>query len=239
VALLVAAAVTALLALGLSLTSGGYPYRLLYDHLPGWDGIRTPGRLVTMTSLALALLAGAGAHWLLRRRALSARAAAPAALAGLLVAAVVFEGAGRMADPVVPVAPAGQPQLRGPVLELPTDPANDRLYQLWSTADWQRIANGNSTFDIPAQDDLRGGMQNFPDAQGVAKLQWLGIRTVVLHTAQASLPPLRYAIPEPPNPSLAATKSIAGLPLSRRRVGSLVIFEIAPPGNGAPRTASG
>jgi hypothetical protein len=124
------------------------------------------------------------------------------------------------------------------VLELPTDPANDRLYQLWSTADWQRIANGNSTFDIPAQDDLRGGMQNFPDAPGVAKLQRLGIRTVVLHMVQASLPPLHYAIPEPPNPGLAARKSIAGLPLTRRRVGSLVIFEIAPASSGASRTAS-
>jgi hypothetical protein len=237
-ALLAGAALAALLALGLSSTTGGYPYRLLYDHLPGWDGIRTPGRLLTTTSLGLALLAGAGAHWLLRRRVVFTRAAAPAALAGLLVAAVVFEGAGRLADPVVPVAPAGQAHLRGPVLELPTDPANDRLYQLWSTADWQRIANGNSTFDIPAQDDLRGGMQNFPDAPGVAKLQRLGIRTVVLHMVQASLPPLHYAIPEPPNPGLAATKSIAGLPLTRRRVGSLVIFEIAPASSGASRTAS-
>jgi hypothetical protein len=233
--LLGGAALTALLALGLSITSGGYPYRLLYDYLPGWDAIRTPGRLTTMTSLALALLAGAGAHWLLRRRALATRTAAPVALAGLLVAAVVFEGAGRMADPVVPVAPAGQLHLRGPVLELPTDPANDRLYQLWSTADWQRIANGNSTFDIPAQDDLRGGMQNFPDAAGVAKLQRIGIRTVVLHLVQATLPPLHYAIPEPPDANLAATKSIVGLPLTRRRVGSVVIFEIAPAARGVAR----
>jgi hypothetical protein len=226
--LLAAAIVTALLALGLSLTSGGYPYRLLYDYLPGWDGVRTPGRLITMTSLALAVLAGAGAHWLLRRRAISVRSGASIAVAALLVAAVVFEGAGRLADPVVPVMPAGQVHVQGPVLELPTDPANDRLYQLWSTADWQQIANGNSTFDIPAQDDLRGGMQNFPDAPGVAKLQRLGIRTVVLHTVAAPLPPLHYAIPEPPNPLQAATKSIAGLPLTRRRVGSLVIFEIQP-----------
>lgn len=231
-----AAVITGLLALGLSLTSGGYPYRLLYDLLPGWDGVRTPGRLVTMTSLALALLAAAGVDWLVARRSVASRGRGPLIIGAAAVAAIVFEGAGRLPDPVVPVLPAGQSHLQGPVLELPTDPANDRLYQLWSTADWQLIANGNSTFDIPAQDDLRGGMQNFPDAPGVAKLQRLGIRTVVLHVRSAALPPLHYAIPEPPDPAAAATKSIAGLPLERRRVGSLVIFRVLP---ATPAVATG
>ena len=38
-----------------------YPYRLLYDLAPGWKGIRVPGRITTLTSLALALLAAGGA----------------------------------------------------------------------------------------------------------------------------------------------------------------------------------
>lgn len=225
-------ATAAVLALGLSLTSGGYPYRLLYDHLPGWDGVRTPGRLITTASLMLALLAAAGAQHLLarlRKRLTAGRrpgARPELALAALLVAGVTFEGSARMAHPVVPRLPAGQAGLSGPQLELPTDPANDRLYQYWSTADWAPIANGNSTFDIPAQDDLRGAMQNFPDRAGVAKLQRLGIRTVVLHTRAAPLPPLHYAIPEPPDPARAAERPIAGLPLTRRRVGSLVVYHV-------------
>ena len=36
------------------------PYRFLFDFAPGWDGVRTPGRINTLTSLGLALLAGAG-----------------------------------------------------------------------------------------------------------------------------------------------------------------------------------
>ena len=28
-----------------------WPYRVLYDVLPGWDAIRTPGRLATFSSL--------------------------------------------------------------------------------------------------------------------------------------------------------------------------------------------
>ncbi len=44
-----------------------WPYRVLYEVLPGWEAIRTPGRLVTFSSLALALLAAAGAESALRR----------------------------------------------------------------------------------------------------------------------------------------------------------------------------
>jgi hypothetical protein len=41
-------------------------YRLLFDYASGWDSIRTPGRLHVVTTLALALLAGAGLHWLVQ-----------------------------------------------------------------------------------------------------------------------------------------------------------------------------
>lgn len=64
------------LALGFQADDGLlWPYRAVYELLPGWQGIRTPGRLVTFSSLALALLAGAGATALLAR--LRARPVAP------------------------------------------------------------------------------------------------------------------------------------------------------------------
>ena len=54
------------LALGFQAEDGFlWPYRFVYQ-LPGWDGLRTPGRLVTFSSLALALLAAAGAEAALR-----------------------------------------------------------------------------------------------------------------------------------------------------------------------------
>ena len=42
-------------------------------------------------------------------------------------------------------------------------------------------------------------------------------------------------IPEPPDPLAAAAKPIAGLGITRRQVGSLVIYEIGPGPEGAAR----
>ena len=60
-----------------------WPYRILYDLLPGWEAIRTPGRMATFSTLALALLAGAGADSAVRaaRRRLARRRSAPPARA--------------------------------------------------------------------------------------------------------------------------------------------------------------
>jgi hypothetical protein len=227
IGLLVGAVVCGVLALGLDFLPGGWPYKFLYDYAPGWDGVRVPARVITLTSLALALLAGAGAHRLLGELTRRRGSVVAVAASGLLAAAVVVEGDGRLGHPHVPSLPAGQAGLPGPQLDLPTDPAADRLYQYWSVAGFPKIANGNSTFDIPALDDLRGGMQNFPDRPGVEKLRRLGIRTVVLHTESlGALPPDLGATPAPADPAAAARKSIAGLGITRRRVGPLVIYEI-------------
>ena len=37
-----------------------------------------------------------------------------------------------------------------------------------------------------------------------------------------------YALAEPPDPAAAAAKPVAGLGVTRRRVGSLVIYDIGP-----------
>jgi hypothetical protein len=224
------------LALGLDFLPGGYPYILVHDFVPGWKGVRVPGRVYTMTALGLALLAGAGAHRLLgataRRvagRSSRARLAVPA-LTVILFAAIVYEGAGKEPHPVVPKAPPSTAFLPQPQLYLPTITSSDRLFQFWSTNGFPEIAQGVSTFDIKAIDNLRGGMQDFPDAGGVRHLQHLGIRTVVLDPQVMSfaLPKDKGAIYEPPDPAAAAVKSIAGLPIKRFRLGPLTIFEIEP-----------
>ena len=65
--LLAGIVVCSVLAMGLGLTGAGYPYRLLYDYAPGWDGVRVPGRIFTLATLFYALLAGAGVQWLVQR----------------------------------------------------------------------------------------------------------------------------------------------------------------------------
>ncbi len=73
--------VVSILALGIGLTGAGYPYRLLYDYAPGWNGVRVPGRMFTLATLFYALLAGAGVQLLVQRLAPVGRAplAAPRA----------------------------------------------------------------------------------------------------------------------------------------------------------------
>jgi hypothetical protein len=261
--------IVAVLALGMGLTDAGWPYRLLYDYAPGWDGVRVPGRIFTLATLFFALLAGAGAQLLAgkpgallapahrdddddddetanagddrdsqarrtrraQRAAFHARvsAATLSAIVGVvLCVGIVGEGAGHLGHPRVPQPARAEIGLPGPVLDLPTDGTLDRIWQYFSTNGFYEIPVGNSTFDIPAVDDLRGGMSGFPDKASVEKLRWYGIRTVVLHLVLPKELPPDHSLDtvEPPNPAAAAAKPIAGLGVTRRRVGSLVIYEI-------------
>jgi hypothetical protein len=226
--------VVSILALGMGLTGAGYPYRLLFDFAPGWDGVRVPGRVFTLATLFYALLAGAGVELLLRRIGGWGKRAQLSGLPLLLGAGLLFgvvgEGAGHLGHPVVPEPARAEIGLPGPVMDLPTDGALDRLWQYFSTNGFYELPTGESTFDIPAVDDLRGGMNGFPDRASIEKLRYYGVRTVVLHTVMPKgLPPEQgWVIPEPPNTSAAAAKPIAGLGVTRRRVGSVVIYEIGP-----------
>jgi hypothetical protein len=234
VGLALAIVVVSILALGMGLTGAGYPYRLLYDYAPGWNGVRVPGRVFTLATIFYALLAGAGVQLLARRAgewgARRAMGALPALVGAALFAGIVGEGAGHLGHPVVPQPARAEIGLPGPVMDLPTDGAYDRIWQYFSVDGFYKIPLGNSTFDIPAMDDLRGGMNRFPDLASIEKLRYYDIRTVVLHLEPIrDLPGVQsIIIPEPPDPQAAAAKPIAGLGITRRRVGSLVIYEIGP-----------
>jgi hypothetical protein len=234
IGLAVGAGACSILAMGLGLTGAGYPYRLLFDYAPGWNGVRVPGRVFTTGTLFYALLAGAGAQllamWVSGRARLRTVQAAPAAVGVVLAIGLLGEGAGHLAHPHVPQPIDAEVGLPGPRLDLPTDGALDRVWQYFSTNGFYEIPIGNSTFDIPAVDDLRGGMKGFPDKASVEKLRYYGIRTVVLHTKlPPGLPPEHgLEFPEPIDPSAAAAKATAGLGVSKRRVGATVIYEIGP-----------
>jgi hypothetical protein len=222
-----------ILALGLGLTGAGYPFRLVHDYAPGWDGVRVPGRIFTLGTLFYALLAGAGVQLLIRRigpwGARRSLRGLPALLGVALVLGILGEGAGHLAHPVVPQPARAEVGLPGPRLDLPTDGPADRLWEYFSTDGFYKIPGGNSTFDLHAVDDLRGGLNGFPDRASVEKLRYYKIRTVVLHLRMPRLPGIvGYAHAEPPDAAAAAAKPIAGLGMTRRRVGSLVIYEIGP-----------
>jgi hypothetical protein len=234
VGLLCGIVVCSVMALGFGITGAGYPYRLLYDYAPGWNGVRVPGRVFTMATLFYALLAGAGVQVLVARIKPWAKRqrlyAVPTLLGVVLCVGMLGEGAGHLGHPLVPQPVRAEADLAGPVLDLPTDGALDRVWQYFSTEGFYKIPVGNSTFDLPDVDDLRGGMNGFPDRASVEKLRFYGIKTVVLHTVlPKGLPPEHGpVVAEPPDPVAAAAKPIAGLGVTRRQLGSVVIYEIGP-----------
>ena len=205
------------LALGFHAGGFPWPYRVLYEHFPGWESSRTPGRINTLTSLALALLAAGGATALIAR---VRRPRAATALAIALVAVVLLEYADLRgpAHPTVPRAPAGQQGLAAPQLHLPASRAGNRRYVLWSTDAFPRIVNGRASFQPTLTSEIVYRARNFPDRESVAYLRRLGVRTVVLHPAFA------------PGTSWAGAegKPVAGLDLSRERRGAVIVYRLAP-----------
>jgi hypothetical protein len=224
------------LALGFRVEDGLlWPYRIAYEVLPGVEGIRVPGRLVTFSSLGLALLAGAGAE--AARRALTSRAGAdrgpwrawaPAALAPVLVLALLVEGRGvpfdpgdDHAQPTVPTTPIGFATIPAPQLHLPAErPEDNRRYLLWSTDGFPAMVNGRSSLDPTFTAELIADMRAFPDRASVERLRELGVRSVVLHARRLAGTPWERAPRRP----------VVGLPLTRERHGDVLVYEIRSPG---------
>jgi hypothetical protein len=224
--LVVAAAtgVAVLLALG---AQGPAPvwraYLLLYEHLPGWSALRTPGRLIIWVTLGLCLLAagavGKVGEWVAPRpgrRPAGGVRALPALAAVVPLGLVAYEGQGFVPHWEIrppPIAVAALPQ---PVMFLPTDQIGDYAMMLWSTQGWPVIANGSSGFDPPFQARLRAAVTTFPDAASVAALRARGVRTVVLVRSRAAGTPW----------ARAADKAVAGLPLRRVDTGDAVVYHL-------------
>jgi hypothetical protein len=229
IGLAIAVAAVAFLSLGYGVLDGHLSYRLLVDYAPGWSGIRTPGRLITLTSLGLAILAAAGAQRAIGLAAARRGLYAALAVAGLCLGGVLIEGKGTMPDPAVPPPPRGLAGAPGPQLHLPTNAAYDCIYMLWSVDGFPKIANGTSTFGIQSLDDLRTRMGSFPDRATVAELRRMGIRTVFLHTTIEDYPiPRRYQRMHPTEVRAAARRSVKGLPLTRTRVGPTIRYDLRP-----------
>jgi hypothetical protein len=213
-----------------------WPYRVLYDVLPGWDAIRTPGRLATFSTLALALLAAAGAEAAiraaLRRRWPAWTATAIACVLGL---AIVTEGRSLPFDPfddqAMPDVPPAQPSTEGiptPQLHLPALTAKEnRAFQLASTDGFPDMVNGRASTNPAVVLDLVKHMAGFPDAATVRELQDYGVRTVILHLGLTERTPQAGA----------ARKSIVGLPLTACKLPRLIVYEVGSSSASSGRSA--
>jgi hypothetical protein len=230
-----AALAISVLALGFR-EQGGllWPYRVVYDVFPGWQGIRTPGRLQTFSSLALALLAAGGAARL--GTALSGQGRRRLALvaAPVLALVIVVEGRGlpfdpteSQAQPAAPAVPPSVASVAAPQLHLPALlPEDNRRYVLWSTDGFPKLLNGRSSTLPEFTDRLISGMDDFPDRATVATLRRIGVASVVVHLDRTAGTPQ----------ATAGVRPIAGLGISRHRQGPLEIYEIGLPSASSPVT---
>jgi hypothetical protein len=85
-----AAIAAGLLALGPEITVkdraiGTGPFNLLYQYVPGFNGLRAPARFIMVVEFCLAILAGAGAAVMLARRRLAGTVLVCAACTGILI----------------------------------------------------------------------------------------------------------------------------------------------------------
>jgi hypothetical protein len=202
---------------------GEWGYLLLFN-LPGFSGVRTPGRLIVWTTLLLALLAAGGVGALVESLgALGERRGVPRAmlwaqLVLLLPAALVLgEGLGTTPHAPVPSAPAVLSRVPGPYLVLPSNYAIDPLVMLWSTDRYAPVVNGNSGVLPTELARTRDQVRQFPSATSVAYLRSIGVRTVVVFP---SLMPRGSAD--------TAASTIDGLGITRTVEGDAVVFTLSP-----------
>jgi len=222
--LLAGVLVTIALAMGTQFADGGRPgYMTLYGALPGWDAIRTPGRLVLWTTLLLGLLA-AGAVSAFARRASEVTAERVPPRPGVWLriamlvplALVLVEGVNRTPHPVVPPAPAALRTAPAPVLVLPLRPSFDQTVMLWSTDGFPAIVNGTSGFTPDSLRRMEEAVRTFPDVESVAYLRDHGVRSVVL------LPDLAVGTPW----EMAAEIPVGALDVTREEVAGAIVYRL-------------
>ena len=177
---------TVILAMGTQFADGAL-YRPLYDTLPGWDGLRTPGRLVVWTTLLLGVLAaGAVSALVARARELARYRGSPypggwLRLAAVLpLALVLVEGLNVTPHVVVPPQPTALATVEGPVLVLPSVQLTDMQVMMWTTDRFVPLVNGGSGFVPRSLAQTRQITVTFPDQASVSHLRSLGVATVIV-----------------------------------------------------------
>lgn len=175
------------------------PYAMLFEYVPGYDGLRVPARFAMIVALMLAVLGGYGAA------AIAARRGGRLVLA-LAVAVFLFEaapvpllvnGVNPTRDYVTPEArvyrparaPAVYQQARriasdAVIAELPLGYADFDLRAIYySTVHWRRILNGYSGFTPPHYGRLTARLRDVPrhPELSMQTLRDMGATHVILH----------------------------------------------------------
>lgn len=220
----VAALAAAILSLGFAANGTGswLPYRWLFELLPGWQGIRVPGRLQTITSLLLAVLAAGGAARIgVALAARSKKELFAGASAALLTLLVLIEGSGlAYPHPRVPPAPASLTGLRQPLLQLPAQAPDNRRYLLWSTDGFPKMLNGRTGFQPRYFAATLRAVDGLGNVQALENLRSRGVATIVINGQLAGGEKL----------AAAARRLLPVSGVASERRGPLLILRLPPAG---------
>ena len=215
-----------LLAMGSEFQDGKL-YKLFYDTLPGWDALRTPGRLIIWLTLLLGILAaGAVAALQTRSKDVALERGEPRPgpwlkLIALIPAVLILiEGIGTVPHQVVPREPAAFAEVEGPTLVLPSldNAGYDSVVMLWSTDGFPPVVNGTSGFIPASQGQTREVTKSFPDQASVSHLRSIGVETVLV---------LPTAVGTEWEGALQATGD--GLGITREVVDGVIVFHLGAP----------
>jgi hypothetical protein len=212
------------LAMGTSAWGHGRPgYMTLYDVLPGWDALRTSGRLVIWTTLLLGILAAGAVSAFVEQMAqlsqqrVTSRPHPLWRLASLVpVLLVLVEGLNVTPHPAVPRPPASLSAAQAPMLVLPSDQLRDEHVMMWLTKDFQPIVNGGSGFTPMVTQRVREAAKTFPDPASIDLLRQLGVKSVVVLREQVLGTPYEDALTAP----------VDGLGIEREERADAVIFKL-------------
>jgi hypothetical protein len=183
-----------------SKTSGiPLPYRFLYQHIVGYQGIRGPDRFAAIVLLALCPFAALGATWLwhtavwrdarlLRLAPLVACGCAIFALADCATRLQPTIPVDRSATTLAPYRWLASQTNTGIVAEFPVA-ATELQTAYYSTYHWHDVVWGHSGFIPTATYQLRGrfvGRDDFPGTDDYEALADMGIETLVIHRSAYS-----------------------------------------------------
>ncbi|HZP48485.1 MAG TPA: hypothetical protein VFB07_08125 [Vicinamibacterales bacterium] len=169
-----------LIAFDISLGFNGLTFRLLYEYVLPFRGLRIPARNGIIVGFSLAVLAGFGAARLRDRRwavAIAALMLAEYASWHIPMVHVPLEPPGVYAD--ILRDNAGNPPAA--IFEFPVSSQDDPTYMYFATFHWLPLVNGYSGFFPPSYIFLVNAVQRLPDDLSLTAIKSHGARYLLVH----------------------------------------------------------
>ncbi len=187
-----------ILSLGPSLITWGrdtginLPYLFLYNHIPGFQGLRVPARWSCFFIFSLSVLAGFGAKIIfevLKKRRNVLKWGTGFLLFVFLVSESIYTPINYREMPQeVPLVYRWLAQEEGDfaIVELPMPIDSLRthyeaMYMYWSIYHWKSLVNGYSGFFPSDYWPVNREMQKFPSIEAVKVLKRLGVKYAIVH----------------------------------------------------------